>query len=70
MLQAIRAGLGKSLLPCFVADGACGLRRLSAEVALSRELWLLTHGELRHQARMASVVAWLADVVAARLTTA
>jgi DNA-binding transcriptional LysR family regulator len=69
ILQAIRAGLGKSLLPCFVADGEQRLRRLSgAEAVLTRELWLLTHSELRHHGRFAAVVAWLGDLVKTRLT--
>jgi DNA-binding transcriptional LysR family regulator len=68
LFQAVSAGLGKSLLPCFVADGATGLRRLSgAKAVLSREVWLLTHAELRRQARMTAVVDWLGDLVKARL---
>jgi DNA-binding transcriptional LysR family regulator len=68
LFQAVSAGLGKSLLPCFVADGARGLRRLSGPKAvLSREVWLLTHAELRRQARMTAVVDWLGDLVKRRL---
>lgn len=65
--QAVRAGLGKSLLPCFAADGDQGLRRLGNEVVLTRELWLLSHSALRHDARIAAVIDWLAGVVKARL---
>jgi len=65
--EAVRAGLGKSLLPCFAADGDPGLRRLDRSAALSRELWLLTHEALRHQARIAAVVDWLTGLVKARL---
>jgi DNA-binding transcriptional LysR family regulator len=60
---AVRAGLGKSLLPCFAADGDPGLRRLGDKVVLTRELWLLTHEALRHQARLAAVVDWLAGLM-------
>jgi DNA-binding transcriptional LysR family regulator len=68
LFQAVSAGLGKSLLPCFIADGATGLRRLSgAKAVLSREVWLLTHAELRRQTRMTAVVDWLGDLVKARL---
>jgi DNA-binding transcriptional LysR family regulator len=68
LFQAVSAGLGKSLLPCFVADGATGLRRLSgAKAVLSREVWLLAHAELRRQARMMAVVDWLGDLVKTRL---
>jgi DNA-binding transcriptional LysR family regulator len=66
--EAVRAGLGKSLLPCFAADGDSGLRRLGDGAAvLTRELWLLTHEALRHQARIVAVIDWLAGLVKARL---
>ena len=68
LLQAIRVGLGKSLLACFVGDGVTGLRRLSgAKPVISREVWLLTHAELRRQARLRVVVDWLGDLVKRRL---
>jgi DNA-binding transcriptional LysR family regulator len=64
IVHAIHAGLGKSLLPCFVADRDSRLRRLSGpKGVLARELWLLTHNELRHHARIAAVVAWLTELV-------
>jgi DNA-binding transcriptional LysR family regulator len=63
LVQAIYAGLGKSLLPCCIADRDKRLERLSSEVVLSRELWLLTHRELRHQRRIGAVIAWLLDLL-------
>jgi DNA-binding transcriptional LysR family regulator len=65
--EAVRAGLGKSLLPCFAADRDPGLHRLDAKVVLTRELWLLTHEALRHQARITAVIEWLGGAVKARL---
>jgi DNA-binding transcriptional LysR family regulator len=62
---AVRAGLGKSLLPCFAADRDPGLRRLGDRVVLTRELWLLTHAAMRHQARIAAVIDWLTRLVKA-----
>jgi DNA-binding transcriptional LysR family regulator len=68
LLQAVLGGLGKSLLPSFVADTEPQLRRLSgARPVLSREVWLLTHSELRHQRRVAAVVEWLGELVKMRL---
>jgi DNA-binding transcriptional LysR family regulator len=68
MLQAIQAGLGKSLLPCFLADGETGLRRLSgAKPLVSRDVWLLTDRESRHHARIEAAVDWLVGLVKARL---
>jgi DNA-binding transcriptional LysR family regulator len=66
MLQAVLAGLGRSLLPCFLAAGEPRLRRLGAKApALSREIWLLVHRELRHLARVAAVIDWLEALPAA-----
>src|SRR5438105_3346779 len=68
IMQTVRAGFGKSLLPCFAADADAGLRRLGdGKVVLTRELWLLTHGALRHHARIAAVVDWLGVLVKAQL---
>jgi DNA-binding transcriptional LysR family regulator len=64
MLQAIKAGLGRSLLPCAVGDQARGLARLGGRTpVLSREIWLLVHPELRHLGRIRTVMDWLEEVV-------
>ena len=63
LLQAVRAGLGRSLLPCVVAETDDALVRLGP-VCLSREVWLLTHHELRRQARIRAVVDWLEGLFA------
>ena len=67
LLQAVRAGLGKSLLPCFVADHDRGMKCLSDRPVLSRELWLISHYERRHSAPVAAFVDWLLQRVAQRL---
>lgn len=61
ILQAVQAGLGRSLLPCMVADGVAGVRRVGADQAPfpEREIWLLTHPDLRQLARIAVVLAWI-----------
>lgn len=67
ILHAIHAGLGRSLLPCFAADRDSHMRRLSGPGAvLTRDLWLLTHRDLRHHARIAAVVAWLSKLAGTR----
>jgi DNA-binding transcriptional LysR family regulator len=66
VLEAVIAGLGRSLLPCVVADGNSRLTRLGAKrrpPALNRELWLLTHSELRTLGRIEAVVDWIEQVV-------
>jgi DNA-binding transcriptional LysR family regulator len=65
LLQAVRAGLGKSLLPCGIADREPGLKRHGdGRVVLSREIWLLVHRDLRPQARIAAVIRWLEELLA------
>ena len=65
ILQGIKAGLGKSLLPLAVAEREPGLRRLDpGPPALSRELWLMVHPELRSLTRVRVVMDWLAGVAA------
>ena len=65
ILQGIKAGLGKSLLPLAIAEREPGLRRLDpGPPALSRELWLMVHPELRSLTRVRVVMEWLADVAA------
>jgi DNA-binding transcriptional LysR family regulator len=64
-LEAAIAGLGRSLLPCLVADGDARLRRIgngSREPALSRELWLLVHSELAALGRIEAVTQWVEEV--------
>lgn len=65
VLQAVIAGLGRSLLPRVVADGDKRLRRLGAErraPVLTRELWLLAHSELRRLGRIEAVVGWIEQI--------
>lgn len=67
IIQGIKAGLGKSLLPIAIAEREPGLVRLGGgPAALSRELWLMVHPELRHLTRIRVVVDWLVSLVDAR----
>jgi DNA-binding transcriptional LysR family regulator len=67
-LHAIKAGLGKSLLPIFIGETEKGLTRLSGnEAVLEREIWLLIHPELKHLARVKAVTSWIEETVAKRL---
>lgn len=64
LLQAIRAGIGRGVLPRIVGDRAAGLVRLDdPDAVLERELWLMTHPELRGLARVRAVAGWLEDVL-------
>jgi DNA-binding transcriptional LysR family regulator len=64
MLQSVKAGLGKSLLPIPIGDQEPGLERHGdGSVLLSRELWLMVHPELRELVRIRVVMDWLATVI-------
>lgn len=70
MLAAVQAGVGKSLLPCLIADRTPGLARIGGKTpVLTRELWLLTHPGLQHLARAKAVAAWITALVTARSPT-
>jgi DNA-binding transcriptional LysR family regulator len=62
IVQAVRAGLGKSLLPCFVGDHEPRLKRLS-RIVLARDIWLMVHRDLRAHARIAAVIDWLLELM-------
>jgi len=51
---AAKAGIGLVLLPCYLGDIEPGLRRVIAQPIpeLTRELWIVTHGDLRKTARI------------------
>ena len=64
-VQLARAGLGLAVLPCAIADQQTDLVRL-AEMpdTFSLDLWLLTHEDLRHTARIRAVMDFLASALA------
>ena len=56
-LAAVSAGLGIACLPCFMADGASGVERLTDPgEGPSREIWLGVHEDLRHMPRIRAVI--------------
>jgi DNA-binding transcriptional LysR family regulator len=58
-LNAVRAGLGRSLMPCRVGDAVPGICRLSDQrPVLSRDMWAIVHPDLKHLARVRAVMAW------------
>lgn len=63
-LEAAKAGLGISTLPCFMADPEDSLIRVpGAKVHPSRDIWLLTHKDLRHIARVRTFMSYMADTI-------
>jgi DNA-binding transcriptional LysR family regulator len=67
LAEAVEAGVGIGHLPCFVADVRPSLVRLSPpEPRFAADLWLLTHPDLRHSARVRVFLDFLAAEIAQR----
>lgn len=64
--DAVAAGLGLALLPCYVGDVAPGLRRLTPKALPEPRsaLWLLTHDDLKRTARIRATLDCLAKALA------
>lgn len=61
---AARAGLGLAMLPCMVADADPGLIRVSpAPPVPGRDIWLLTHNDLRKTARVRAFMGFAEKVI-------
>ncbi|MET4728244.1 molybdate transport repressor ModE-like protein [Lysobacter enzymogenes] len=63
-LAACKAGVGRALLPCYFADAAGGVKRVSQPLAeVPTELWFAIHPDLRRSARVRALrefaLAWL-----------
>jgi DNA-binding transcriptional LysR family regulator len=67
-VRLAKAGLGLAVLPCAIAEQKPDLIRV-AEVpnTFSLDLWLLTHEDLRHTARIRAVLDFLATALAGTL---
>ncbi|WP_342774449.1 LysR substrate-binding domain-containing protein [Halomonas nitroreducens] len=64
MFAAARDGLGRAVLPCYLADAEPGLRRLGEPIpALATDLWQLTHPDLRRVARVRAFLAFVAEAL-------
>jgi DNA-binding transcriptional LysR family regulator len=67
-LEAVLAGLGKSLIPVTVGDRDSRLLRAEDEgdgSVLSRELWLLGHEDLMDREYIRAVIQWITDTLSA-----
>lgn len=68
-LVAAREGIGVAILPCYLGDPEPGLVRAFAPVAaLARELWLVTHADLKRTARIRAFLDIVGDGLAADRT--
>lgn len=66
-LEAAKAGMGLAMLPCFMADTEPMLRRVPPATAYpNRDIWILSHGDLRHTARIRKFTDFVAKGVLAQ----
>jgi DNA-binding transcriptional LysR family regulator len=67
LAEAAAAGIGLALLPCFIGAAMPGLARLAPpDPALESGLWLLTHPDLRHTARVRAFLDFAAAEIGKR----
>ena len=63
-LAAIKAGLGISILPCFMGDVESDLERVSLGDAIPAwDIWLLTHKDLRDTNRIKIFMKFMVDAI-------
>ncbi len=67
-LAAARAGLGIALLPCYLGDPQPDLRRVfrAPVQELTRELWIVTHADLKKTARIRAFFDSVGQAIAAQ----
>lgn len=63
MRQAAQAGMGIAPLPCYLGDNASGLYRVPSDIShnFTTGLWILTHRDLRHTARVRTFISFVSD---------
>jgi len=65
--QAAQAGLGLAALPCYLGDLSAGLACVHRPIAaMETALWILTHKDLRHAARIRAFTEFVAAALARR----
>lgn len=59
-LEAIRAGTGRGVLPCYVGDGHPLLERLTPPIPkLAADYWIIVHRDLRRAALVRAAIDWM-----------
>ena len=68
MIEAAHAGLGLVMLPTYVGDPEPGLQRLvKPDVRYVADFWLLSHADLRDNARVRAVRECISSALTERL---
>jgi DNA-binding transcriptional LysR family regulator len=69
-VEAIRAGSGRGVLPCYVGDGHPLFERLTPPIPeLAADYWIIVHRDLRRSACVRAVIDWMKAQFAARRDT-
>jgi DNA-binding transcriptional LysR family regulator len=59
-LEAIRAGTGRGVLPCYVGDGHPLLERLTPPIReIDADYWIIVHRDLRRAACVRATIDWI-----------
>lgn len=68
LLHTCEAGMGAALLACFMADNRKTLKRIGDPIpGAGSTLWLLTHEDLRHTARVRAFMDFMAESLSAEI---
>ena len=68
-LNAGVAGMGVTVLPCFLAEAEPGLRRLTDAVLATRAIWVVFHPDVAQIRRVRTVIDFVSTIVAREATT-
>ena len=64
VVTAAVAGMGVGVMPCLCGDREPGLRRVAPLVAsLRRDIWLVVHADLQHNARVRATLHFLTELI-------
>jgi DNA-binding transcriptional LysR family regulator len=69
VVSAVVAGIGASVIPCFLASAEATLRRLTPKVLGGRDLFLLVHPDMRKVPRVRVTHEFLVEIVEAEAAT-
>src|SRR5437762_14077460 len=59
-VEAIRAGTGRGVIPCYIGDGHPLLERLTPPIPeLAATYWMIVHRDLRRSACVRAVIDWM-----------
>ena len=64
-VEAVRAGIGRGVIPCYIGDGHPLLERLTPPIPeLAATYWLIVHRDTRRSACVRAVIDWMKAVFA------